>query len=112
MIDGSDGRRLTAAARARLVAAALKPGVHVAGLARRYGVSASSLYAWRRAVRGRDDGIENRLVPVVIDDGEASTPGASASPGEIEIALPGSVRIIVRGAVEAERLRAVLAALA
>jgi len=113
-MDGDDRprRRLSAAAKARLVAQALTPGVHVATLARRHGVSTSSLYAWcRTARRADDDGGGNRLVPVVIDDAGLPPVQSAPSAGEIEIALAGAVRIVVRGAVETDRLRAVLAAL-
>lgn len=111
MNDGPCRDRLTAAAKARLVAAALKPGVDVAALARRHGVGASSLYAWCRSARQATRGdTENRLVPVVIDDAMVPLP-ASTPAGEIEIALPSAVRVVVRGAVVADDLRAVLAAL-
>lgn len=110
MNAGSGRGRLTAAAKARLVGEALKPGVDVASLARRHGVGASSLYAWCRSARQAASGdTENRLVPVVIDDAVASLSGTAA--GEIEITLPSAVRVVVRGAVAAEDLRAVLAVL-
>lgn len=91
------------------MAQALTPGVRVATVAQRHAVSTSQLYAWCRAAR--DDGSQNRLVPVVVDD--AVTPGiAGLTPyGEIEIALAREVRVVVRGTVEAVALRNVLAAL-
>lgn len=105
-------RRLSSGVRARLVAQALRPGAHVATLARRHAVSASQLYAWCREARAAgDESSWNRLVPVVVDDTpgtrhERSTPG-----GEIEIALAGELGVVVRGAVEISALRTVLAAL-
>ena len=102
-------RRWSAAAKARLVAQALTPGVRVATIARRHAVSASQLYAWCRAAG--DDGSRNRLVPVVVDDAVAPGIASSAPFGEIEIALARDVRVVVRGAVEATSLRTVLAVL-
>ena len=51
----------------------LRPGAHVATLARRHAMSASQLYAWCREARvAGDESSRNRLVPVVVDD----TPGS------------------------------------
>ena len=111
-IDSGRRRGWSAAAKARLVARALTPGVRVATLAQRHAVSTSRLYAWCRAARAAgEDGSRNRLVPVVVDDAVARGVTSSTPDGAIEIALAGDVRVVVRGTVEVSALRIVLAAL-
>lgn len=75
-------------------------------------MSAGHLYALCREARAADDrSSRNRLVPVVVDDTPALGPERSRPGGEIEIALAGEVRVVVRGAVELSALRTVLAVL-
>jgi transposase-like protein len=91
-----------------------------------HGVSRSLLYTWRReSERGRPiNGAASMLpdlVPVMITDGaEVSkrpalpaerAAAATKGIGTIEIALPGSIRVTVRGRIEERLLRAVLSAL-
>jgi transposase len=122
-------RRWSADEKARIVAEATVPDARVADIARRYGVSRSLIYTWRREANQRlsGDGVGVALpdlVPVVVSAGsEPPSPeaarekrrtcssGAAKPDGAIEIALPGSVRMTVRGRVEERTLRAVLAAL-
>lgn len=85
----------------------------MAEIARRHGVSVGQLYAWRRAAgAAAERAAPNVLVPVVIDDdaGSARLAHGVQSTGELEIALAGDVRIVVRGPVDVGALRAVLAA--
>jgi transposase len=121
-------RRWDAEEKARIVAEATVPDARVADLARRHGVSRSLIYTWRReASRGlSSDGVGAvlpELVPVVVSGvcSEPASPGrekrrtcssgAVRPDGAIEIALPGDVRMTVRGRVEERTLRAVLGAL-
>ena len=102
----------------------------MAEIARRHGISRSLIYTWRREASRElsGDGVVAalpRLVPVVVSDvsGERASPeaapekgrrrmsGAVKPDGAIEIALPGDVRMTVRGRVEERTLRAVLGAL-
>ena len=106
------------------------PGAMVADIARRHGVSRSLIYTWRREANRRllGDSVGAalpELVPVVVSAAGSEpsssevaqekrrpcSSGAAKPDGAIEIALPGSVRVTVRGRVEERTLRAVLAAL-
>jgi transposase len=101
--------------KARLVAEIKVPGVKVAEIARRHGISRSLLYTWRREA-GQEIASEGAsvlpdLVPVVVADARA-VPKASAvaakQTGSIEVVLPGGFRVTVRGTIEERTLRAVL----
>jgi len=115
-------RRWGVEEKAGIVAEAMLPGAKVTEIARRHGISRSLLYTWRREAdqRRESDGVASGLpdlVPVVIaDTAPRGTAGhehrSAAKPsGTIEIALPGSVRVTVRGRIEERVLRAVLSAL-
>ena len=123
-------RRWSADEKARVVAEATEADARVADIARRHGVSRSLIYTWRREAKRRlfGDSVGSalpELVPVVVSaaGSELRSPeaagekpwtcssGAAKPDGAIEIALPGSVRVTVRGCVEERTLRAVLAAL-
>ena len=122
-------RRWSADEKARIVAEATVSDARVAEIARRHGVSRSLIYTWRReANRGLlGDGVGAalpELVPVVVSGGSSEpvspaarekrrprTSGTVRADGAIEIALPGEVRMTVRGHVEEQTLRAVLGAL-
>ena len=103
----------------RLVAEIMVPGAKVTEIARRHGISRSLLYTWRReaeretAISGGASALPD-LVPVMIADAR-DVPKASAvtakQTGAIEIALPGGVRVTVRGRIDERALRAVLHAL-
>ncbi len=100
------------------------PGASVADVARRYGVNANQVFAWRRQ---QDQGVLGRrarqaavkLLRVQVSS-EAPEPGAEtntamaaapASEGRIEITLANGVRIAISGAVSAEQLHRVLSVL-
>jgi transposase len=115
-------RRWGSEEKAGIVAEMTVPGAKVSEIARRHGISRGLLYTWRR--EAGQQSIASALpglVPVVMttasDVTPASTPAherqsAAAKPaGTIEIALPGGVRVMVRGRVEERALRAVLGAL-
>jgi transposase len=110
-------RRLrTAEEKLRIVQETLIPGASVAQIARRHGVNANLLFSWRRqheqgvlAERTRPPRAA-KMLPVRIAASSAS-PSTAAEP-TIEIELPCGTRVRVGGDVDAERLTAVLSALA
>jgi transposase len=127
-------RRWSAEEKARIIEESLRPGAHVADIARGYGMSRSLLYSWRRAARCAPVSPvappAPDFVPVLLsapaepqrmtmatettapDRGSRRSPKQrSDSGGEIEVVLPGGARLTLRGRVEATALRAVLAAL-
>ncbi len=99
-------RRWSMQAKARIVAETMEIGSTVSGVARRHGLEASQVFAWRRAFRRAARPVE--FAPVVVDGPEPSESGAGE--GLIEIELPGAVVRIGRGA-DAGAITAVLAAL-
>jgi transposase len=115
-------RRWSSEEKASIVSEVIRPGAKVSEIARRHGISRSLLYTWRREA-GQAVAIGSALsplpdlVPVMITDGKrpalpAERAGAATKGiGTIEIALPGGVRVTVRGRIEERLLRAVLSAL-
>lgn len=114
-------RRWSAGEKAGIVAEAAMAGATVAEISRRHGISRSLLYSWRREAGMR---LVPRMVPAIIDDGAgrdlapmaaikcgSRSGGLRQRYGVIEIALAGEVRVTVRGAVDAQGLRAILAVL-
>jgi transposase len=113
-------RRWGSEEKAGIVEEMAVPGARVSEIARRHGVSRGLLYTWRReAEHGSAASALPDLVPVVMTHAGDVTPapareqqGAAAKPaGAIEIALPGGVRVTVRGCVDERALHAVLSAL-
>ena len=110
-------RRLrTAEEKLRIVRETLVAGASVAEVARRHGVNANLLFSWRRlheqgvlAERTRPPRAA-KMLPVRIA-APSALPSTAAAPA-IEIELPCGVRVRVTGDVDAERLTAVLSALA
>jgi transposase len=120
-------RRFTKAFRHQVVQETLVPGASVAAVALKHRLNANLVFTWRRKllpalapVRAKSV----KLLPVTIADPGATVPVragesiASHRPvrryrvrGVIEIELNGA-RLVVKGAVDAEALRVVLAALA
>ena len=110
----------------RIVTESRMPGASVAEVARRHGVNANQVFTWRlqqeqgllgRRKRGRPPAV--KLLPVQVRDevrkppAESSTAtlAAVAAEGRIEITLADGMRIALSGAVPAEQLHQVLAAL-
>ena len=119
-------RRFTKDYRRQVVQETLVPEASVAAVALKHRLNASQVFTWRRQLlpalapkRARSV----KLLPVTItDSGEIPAPAAdSGAPGHrvrrhrrcgtIEIELNGA-RLVLKGAVDAEALRIVLAALA
>ncbi len=99
-------RRWSMQAKARIVAETMEAGATVSGVARRHGLEASQVFAWRRSFRRAARPLE--FAPVVVDGPEPSEPAAGE--GLIVIELGSAVVRIGRGA-DAGVITAVLAAL-
>jgi len=105
----------------RVVAECGAEGASIAGVARRHGLNANQLYAWRRRYAGEGVGVgHGAILPVTLaavgqmEAGPAppvAPPIAPATCGRIQIILPGGVRIIVGADVEGTSLQRVLRAL-
>lgn len=81
-------------------------GQSVAAFARRRGISAWTLYAWKRRLaqeRGAGPGQDRGFVEVQVVGSRKAPP--------IELELPQGVRVVVPSGVEEEDLRRVLAVL-
>lgn len=106
-----------------MVEETLVPGASIAGVALKHRLNANLVFTWRRKLlpalapsRAR----AVKLLPVTVTDAGAAEPVAASTPskpvrryrsrGVIEIELNGA-RVVLKGAVDAEALRVVLAAL-
>lgn len=109
-----NGKRVFARAfKSWLVERATQPGVSVAGLALSHGINANQLRRWMKLAAARTEGAV-QLLPVRIEAARptpAYTPPSDEQPGVIEVEIHGA-RVRLHGAVRAEQLRTVLAALA
>lgn len=105
-------RRWPEHVKAAMVLETFRDGVSVADVARKHGVSAPQLHAWRRAAREgllpmpEDEALG--LVPIVVADGGQSAGGGSDVGLTLEI---GDVRILVPAGFDAAHLGRVVAAL-
>ena len=123
--DGAGVRRVrrswTLEQKRRVVAECGAEGASIAGVARRHGLNANQLYAWRRRLDGEGAGVRHgAILPVTlaaVEQMEAGSAPPDAPPvapptcGRIQIILPGGVRIIVGADVEGAALQRVLRAL-
>ena len=114
---GSKGRRQwSEALRRQIVAETLEPDASVSVVARRHDVNANLVFTWRRQYREgllRDGAGATAMIPVQVAAGKRPVPPETVSPrpGLIEIALPGGIKVRVRGAVDGETLRRILTVL-
>src|SRR3954452_2420974 len=102
IFQGRARRRWSEDDKRRLVAETLGPGETVHGAARRRGVSASQLFAWRKRYRpevGRPAPAPRvpGFVAVAIAPPPASTAGDATPSGLIEIELPDGGRVRISG---------------
>ena len=98
LTEAGDRRSWSAEQKASIVAESVAGGETVSAVARRHGLAASQLYAWRRqACAGSAAAQPMSFAPVVV------------VPGSIEIVLDG-VTVRVPAGSDAATLRAVLAA--
>ena len=105
VITGTERRRRWSEdEKATITAESLEPGVKVAAVARRHGVSLGLLHSWRRNTRKSVATEPLRFVPVV-----AKAAAEECAGGTIDIMVGGAcIRVI--GPVDVPRLRRVLAA--
>ena len=116
IFQGRARRRWSEADKRRLVEETLAPGQTVHGVARRRGVSASQLFAWRKSVRVGAQGVAPMpRVPgfVAVEVAPVPPPADGAAPsGVIEIELAGGDRVRISGAPDPDVVAAALRALA
>jgi transposase len=110
VVETGRRRRWSEDEKLRIVAESLSGPRLVSSTARRYGISPSLLYTWRRAFRAERIGAEGSatgFVPAMIIP--EMRPGAGASPtGRMEIVIAKGRRIIVDAGVDAAALARVV----
>jgi transposase len=99
VVDTGRRRRWSEDEKLRIVAESLSGPRLVSATARRYGISTSLLFTWRRACRqSTSQTADNGFVPaVVVPDPRPLVPAGS---GRIEIVLANRRRVIVDGGVD------------
>jgi transposase len=115
VLEGQTGRRVrTEADRARIAAESLMPGVQVAAVARKHGVTRWQIYDWRRRLRrgqlALPESMAPMFAPVMVDEASAlqrtMRPPKSA-PAKVEIVIDD---VVIRTAVDLEDLAQVIRA--
>jgi transposase len=112
-------RRRTAEERRLIVEEALEPGASVARVARKHGVNANQVFAWKRLYESGRLGAPAsgmKLLPVRVAEEPAPVKEAAAEiaplqAGMIHIELPGRALISLEGTVDPAMIRAVLRSL-
>ena len=112
-------RRRSAEERRLIVEEALEPGASVARVARKHGVNANQVFAWKRMYEsGRLETHAGgmRLLPVRVAEEpafaqEIPAEVAPPTPGTIHIELPGRALISLEGSIDPAMIRAVLRSL-
>lgn len=102
-------RRWRADERREILIDAFSPGAVVADVARRYDVSTSLIYKWRREVLAARD--ENGFVPAVVVDGAGVARPAVARDPAIVVELPHGARVTISADAAAALVTATLRAL-
>ena len=102
-------RRWTAEAKRRIVEESFAGHRQASATARRYGISTSLLFSWRKAYREGTLAAGGFVPAVVVDDATAPAPPAG---GRIEIVTPNGHRVLVDGDVDDRALARVLAVVA
>jgi hypothetical protein len=101
MADWRTGRRQRYALsyKREVVAATLAPSATVSAVARRYGLNANMVFAWRRDPRLRENAADaapanTRFVPMVVDDVGPAPPADKDATGlvRVMIDLPSGAR--------------------
>ena len=87
-------RRWTAEAKRRIVEESFVGRRQASATARRYGISTSLLFSWRKAYRDETLTKGGFVPAVVVDEATASAPAAPAG-GRIEIVTPNGHRVLV-----------------
>ena len=97
VVDTGRRRRWSEDEKLRIVAESLSGPRLVSATARRYGVSTSLLFTWRRACRQNTSQPAGFVPAVVVPDPRPLVPAGS---GRIEIVLANRRRVIVDGGVD------------
>ena len=105
MADHRSGKRrsYSTAFKRRVVAETLEPGVSVASVARRHGLNANMVFAWRRDPRFGPGGDGASFLPVEVTSTAitaAPEPIIPSSDSGIEIALASGHRLTLSGAFD------------
>ena len=120
MVTRGEGRRSWSSdQKRRIVVEAMQPGVTPTEVIRRWGLTSSLLYTWRRQVMSGELGAVPTPLPAfaqvaVAADVPAEPPlpeSLARAPARIEVALPCGTVLRLNEDVGAEALRRVLAAL-
>src|SRR5437588_560490 len=114
VVDTGRRRRWSEDEKLRMVTESLGGPRLVSSTARRYGISPSLLFAWRRAFRAEPvarSATEPRFVPAVVipEPGPAVAP--SVLSGRVEIVLAGGRRLIVNAGIDVVALSRLVAVL-
>lgn len=113
VVETGRRRRWSEDEKLRIVAESLSGPRLVSSTARRYGISPSLLYTWRRAFRseriGAGEGLAPGFVPAVMVPSEPAS--GPAHVGRMEIVIAKERRIIVDASVDATALARVVAVL-
>ena len=114
VVTGPSGRRRWPEhVKASIVLETYRDGVSVADVARKHGICAPQLHAWRRAARDgllpMPEGDLLGLVPIVVSGGSVGD-GKTSNGSAIELEILG-VRAIVPIGFDADHLRRVIAAI-
>jgi transposase len=111
VLEGPTGRRVRSEAdKARIAAASLMPGVQVAAVARKHGVTRWQVYDWRRRLRrgqfALPESMAPMFAPLMVE--ETSAPQRTkATPAKVEIVIDD---MVIRTAVDLEHLPQVIRA--
>lgn len=114
VVDSGRRRRWSEDEKLRIVSESLGGPRLVSTTARRYGISPSLLFAWRRSFRAVPVGksaAEPAFVPAVVVSEPSSAAAPRASSGRIEIILANGRRLRVDAGIEVAALARVVAAL-
>ena len=103
----TERRQWSIAEKRRIATEALQPGINKAALARRYGISDSQLYAWRKLLR---DEADTRFHSVITDETSPNNDDGSSS--SIDIVLSNGHRLTVSDAVDPAHVERLLRTLA
>ena len=92
-----------------------RSGLSVRAFCEREGLSAASLYAWRRQFRGRDQeqaAASADLIAVEVVESVDASPVSEPRSPSLELAMPGGFTLRFPATIETQRLSALLAAVA
>jgi len=105
-------RRWSEDEKARIIAETLGEDVNVSAVARRYGISRSLLFAWRRRAR-TDSDAPSGLVPVMVADASETVPVITEQSEIpiIELDFESGARLRVFASADASMVKAVIEAM-